>query len=242
MTSATVVGGNTSVNYELPGGLATKNYTLSALYNGTANFAHSSDSTRILTVILPGGTNPPGILPLTIDRNPAVVNTQVTITANAQSNSGLPLTYQFKLFNHGDPQPISTLQSGSSPILLTTFSLEGDFDISVVVSDGFNASAESTQLEVFPLGPNPGTTQANIFNDNGAKGGATNPDSNLGITVSSSDGGALNVDGSSGASGGVRAAGDTFAFTIPEQLHTDPDRQLTARLRIRRAAEFASSP
>ncbi len=226
VTSGTVSGGNVSVDYALPASLPVKVYTISATFNGTSNFVTSSDTTHTLTVILPGGTQPPGILPLDIDRNPAIINTPITITANAQSNSGLPLMYQFKLFNHGDPQPISTLQSGPSNVLQTTFPQDGDFDISVVVSDGFNASAESTRLEVFPLGPNTGAVAMSIFNAGAGDNGYSNGIDPIGLDISKSLGGALNIDPD--LMGAVVGAGDSFLFTIPEQTRADPIRRLTA--------------
>ncbi len=83
------------------------------------------------------------------------------------------------------------------------------------------------RLEIFPLGPNPGTTVANIFNDGGATGGATNPVDQVGIIVSSSQGGALNFDAVSLQAPALRAAA-SFTFQIPEQTHTDSNRSLTA--------------
>ena len=233
VTSGTVSGGNVSAQYVLPANTSTKVYTISAVYSGTANFASSSDTARTLTVFLAGGTQPPAIQSLTIDRNPAVVGTNVTITANGKSFSGLPLTYTFTLFQHDGstplaPNPLQVVGPTTSPGVFTQpFNTEGDFDIGVIANDGFNANSAAQELNIFPLGPNPGTTQANILNDNGAQGGATNPTDGLGISVSSSMGGALNFDGSSGTPS-VRAAGDTFTFTIPEQTYTDPNRQLTA--------------
>jgi len=104
----------------------------------------------------------------------------------------------------------------------TTFVSEGDFDISVVVSDAFSSTAESVRLEVFPLGPNAGTTVPNILDASGAN----NPVDNLGIVVSTSQGGALNFDATTNGIT-VRASGDTYTYTIPEQTATDPDRPLT---------------
>ena len=228
VTTSTVANGVFSANYTVPGGTPITFYTLTANYLGSDTFKTSAGSLNF-AVIQPGGTQPPSILSLTVDRNPAVVGTPVTITASAQINSGLNpfVTYTFNLFKHNDPTLIKTLQSDARSSLTTTFTNEGDFDISVVVSDGINASAAGVFIEVFPLGPNPGTIVANIFNDNGATGGATNPSDNLAIIVSSSQGGALNFDGSTTQTPSFRAVGDTFKFTIPEQTFTDPNRPLT---------------
>ncbi len=229
VTSATLVNGSTSVLYTLPAGTATGSYSIFANYNGTATFTSSSDAAKTLTLILPGGLQPPAIDTIAIDRNPALVGTVVNIPVIAHSTSGLPLSYTFQLFQHTGVFPISTLQSGLSSTLSQSFGTEGDFDIVVTVSDGFNAASQPVRLEIFPLGPNTGTTAANIFNNGGATGGATNPVDQLGITVSASKGGALNFDAITTATPSLRGrAANSFLFSIPEQAHTDAGRPLTA--------------
>ncbi len=228
VTSSTVSAGNASVSYVVPAGTMQGFYTIVATYGGTANFATSSDSSHTLTIVLQSNA-PPSIESISVDRNPAVVTTPVNIVANAQSFSGLPLTYTFVLFVHLSPNPLATLQTGPANTLTYPFPDEGDFDIGVVVSDGFNTTSAAKEIEVFPLGPNQGTVEKNVFNKTG-KPGYNNGVDAIGISVNSSLGGALNFDATLSRSSGTLS--DGYIFTIPEQFpdqdHTHPPRALTA--------------
>ena len=51
--SATVSSGSVTASYTLPGGTAVGTYTIEAVYNGTADYGTSTDTSHSLTIIAP---------------------------------------------------------------------------------------------------------------------------------------------------------------------------------------------
>ena len=243
VTSSTLVNGAASADYTLPANMNVGQYTIKSTFNGTENF-DASNNTSTLFVITPGGGIAPAVQIISIDRNPARIQTPITITAQGNSFSGLPLTYTWVLFNHGGQLPIgSPLQTGPSNVLTYTFLSEGDFDIGVSASDSYAGTGTVQRLRVLPLEPNSGSNAPNIFTDGAIVGNVTNA---LGIRIASSIGGALNVDSIpntsspnvSGAQISSRVAAtdaETYTFKLDGQ-ETDPNALKAANS----AAKFSS--
>ena len=79
-----VAAGPASASYSLPAGTASGSYTIQASYNGTANFASSTDNTHLLTISAAGST--------TVASNASALFSasaqNVTLTATVTSSGG----------------------------------------------------------------------------------------------------------------------------------------------------------
>jgi len=84
VTSGAVSGGAASANYTLPGGTGVQTLTITAVYNGSANFATSTDATHTLTVT-PAATT---TTPANASANPGPSPQSVPLTATVASAGG----------------------------------------------------------------------------------------------------------------------------------------------------------
>ncbi|HEY3323560.1 MAG TPA: hypothetical protein VGP72_24110 [Planctomycetota bacterium] len=190
----------------LPSWLALSGAVLSGTPDSPGNYAvqlaatntSGSDTQTLQIVVAPENSQPPVVTAITISRNPVRTNTDVTFAVQATSLSGLPLYYSWYFFlNHvRDGAPVS----GST--VTRQFGTEGEYDVVAVASDGYATSLKYSTVTI-TLAPNSGGDGQNITD------GATplyNPDSGLGIKVSGSLGGVLNVD----IDPGLPRASETF--------------------------------
>ncbi|MCY3017600.1 MAG: SBBP repeat-containing protein [Planctomycetota bacterium] len=171
----------------------------------TATNSAGSDSQELSITVAPAVGDPPVITDILRSRNPVRTNTDVTLTAEAVSPSGQPLTFSWFFFLNGvqEGQPVA------GQTITYQFPNEGQYTVVAIAFDGFSKSSNFTKVSV-TLAPNSGSTSVNVTTGDQA----VNPASGLGITVSGSMGGVVDIDVVEGT---PRAAGanETFTTRLP---------------------------
>ena len=152
----------------------------------TATNASGSDAKTLRLTVTPANSSPPVVTDISVSRNPVRTDTNVTFSVQAVSLSGLPLSYSWYFFlNQVKDGPVL-----SSQAVTRQFPLEGDYAVVVVASDGYSTSAQFRKVTI-TLAPNPGGEGQNITD---GQPELVNPESGLGIKVTGSLAGVLDVD------------------------------------------------
>jgi hypothetical protein len=143
VTSSPASGGNVNAMFTVPGATAAGNYSIQAIYSGTSNFAPSTDTTQVLSVIKATPTivwSDPASIPSGTALGPA----QLNATASA------PGTFAY------NPPAGTVLPSGSTQTLSVTFTPSDSTDynsvtasVSITVLAGsFSGSASPTSATI----------------------------------------------------------------------------------------------
>ena len=148
-TSGAVSNGNASVNYTIPAATPVGIYTIQAVYNGSTNFAGSSDSTHTLTIS--SGTTTAAANALATYNS---TNQPVTLTASVTSGAGTVNTgtVTFSVFSGGTQIGSATTPANvSNGSASATYSLPGatnagTYSITAIYAGagGFGSSSDST--------------------------------------------------------------------------------------------------
>jgi hypothetical protein len=113
-TSGTVSGGVATASYSLPGGTSVQTLTITAVYDGSANFSASSDATHTLTVGAASSTTAASNVTTTFSPSNQTVTLSAAVTSAAGTvNAG---TVTFTVLNVGTQigSPVSATVSGGS--------------------------------------------------------------------------------------------------------------------------------
>lgn len=125
--------------------------------------------------------NPPVINDVTISQNPMKINTDVTFTADASDADGDPLAFTWSATDG---------TSGTGNPFVHAFTTAGTFTGTLSVSDGFESTTDnSTTLTVLA----PASSGAGVANVSEGKPPVVNPLNSIGISVTSSDGGVVEL-------------------------------------------------
>ncbi|HEY3323559.1 MAG TPA: PKD domain-containing protein [Planctomycetota bacterium] len=152
----------------------------------TATSASGSDTKTLKISVAPANYTPPSVTSISISRNPARTNTDVSFSAEGVAVSGLPLsfTWHFILDNVENGAPITGKE------VTRAFAAEGSYLVQVFASDGYGTSQPGTATLV-TLAPRSGGQGINLAQTQAA---AVDPLNGLSLQVTGSFGGAIDFN------------------------------------------------
>jgi uncharacterized repeat protein (TIGR01451 family) len=203
VTSAAVVNGSAGATFVLPGGTSAGSYTITAVYNGAANFTTSSDNTHSLSVATANTTTTAANVSAAFNANSQNVTLNATVTSPHGTVHGG--TVSFTLLNTTVVSGTVTNGAASATVSIPGGTVTGSYNITAAYSpsnSNFAASSDSTHN----LAVNPPSVQVTInTNINGPQivvdGGTPFTGSQLFTWVSGSNHSVAATTTQSGASG-----------------------------------------
>jgi len=149
-TSSTVSGGNASVSYTIPGNTPAGTYTIQAVYNGSTNFAGSSDNSHTLTIGGGSTTTTASNATATYNANSQSVTLSATVTSTGGTVNSGTVTFTVS-------QGVTQIGSATSPAAVSGGSASASYTLpggtnagtytitaSYTGAGGFTSSSDNT--------------------------------------------------------------------------------------------------